>query len=306
MFWLTSSLFIVILILLIRLYLISKGVQNITHQLKEYNTLSINKKINISLSVKMLEDLAESVNECISMSNRFQNEQKQVENEFRAQVANISHDLRTPLTSIMGYVQIMKRGKIEEANWTLYLNRIETRAKNLYELIESFFTLSLIDSPDYTLELTTIDLKKLLIEVMLSWYDQLNDKGIELQFEYEDIPYIVEGEELAIKRVLSNLISNLMKHSAGKATIKLEEKATIKLSIINSANGLTAENKEKIFERFYTGYESRTSNSGNTGLGLTIVKSLMLKMNGIAGCEIKDDTIVIYCEWQRASVDLQK
>lgn len=299
MFQIILILCVIIFILLSRLYLLNRGIKDITNQLEAYNTLTNNKKIDMTLSSNALELLADAINEHITLSNRLRNEQKKAQSELRRQVANISHDLRTPLTSIMGYVQMMKKGKANKESNELYIDRIETRAKDLYELIENFFTLSFVESQEYVLELTMIDLRKEVIEVMISSYDLLHEKGIELEVDFEEIPYLIKGEKVAIKRVLLNLMANLVKHSSGNSIIRLEQGDYIRLSIISDANGFQAENKEKIFERFFTGDENRAPQKGNTGLGLAIVKSLMLKMEGLVGCDVKNGKIIIYCEWKR-------
>lgn len=299
MFQIVLILCIIIFILIFRLYLLNRGIKNITNQLKEYNTLTNNKKIDITLSNKSLELLADTINEHITISNRLRNEQKKAQSELMKQVANISHDLRTPLTSIMGYVQMIKKGKSDKKNNELYIDRIETRAKDLYELIENFFTLSFTQSQEYLLELTVVDLRKEVIEVMISNYDLLHDKGIILEADFEEIPYLVKGEKVAIKRVILNLMANLIKHSKGNSIIRLERGDHIRLSIISDANGFQAENKEKIFDRFFTGDENREYQNVNTGLGLAIVKSLMIKMDGMAGCDVYNGKLIIYCEWKR-------
>lgn len=298
MFQIVLILCIIVFALLSRLYLLNRGIKNIKNQLEVYNTLTNNKKIDITLSSKSLELLADAINEHITVSNRLRNEQKKAESELKKQVANISHDLRTPLTSIMGYVQMMKKGKLDKESNELYIDRIEDRAKDLYELIENFFTLSFVQSQEYVLELNVIDLRKEIIEVMVSSYDLLHEKGIELEFDFEEKPYLVKGEKVAIRRVLLNLMTNLAKHSSGNSIIRLEEEDYVRLSIISDANGFHYENKEKIFERFFTGDENRAPQKGNTGLGLAIVKSLMIKMEGLVGCDVENGKLIIYCEWK--------
>ncbi|MDO5519788.1 MAG: HAMP domain-containing sensor histidine kinase [bacterium] len=300
MFWIMILLCGVIIVLLIRLSTLKKGLKNITSQLEQYSRLSTRKKIDLSLSCKEMEDLAESINDYISLSNRLQNEQKTMQEELRKQFANISHDLRTPLTSIRGYVQILKRGEIEREKREWYLERIDTRSKDLYELVENFFTLSVIESPEYALTLETLNVKKLIIEIVTSFYDQFEERGIYPIFEIENNEYLVIGDKAAINRVILNLVGNLLKHVSGEVTLRLEhQEEMVQFTMINDAGALTQENKDKIFERFYTGDDSRSSSNGNTGLGLTIAKTLMLNMGGTLECEIVEDKLWVICNWRR-------
>ncbi|MDO5294732.1 MAG: HAMP domain-containing sensor histidine kinase [bacterium] len=299
MFWIIILLCGVIAVLLIRLSTLKKGLKNITGQLEEYSKLTTRKKIDLSLSCKEMEDLAESINTYISVSNRLQNEQKTMQEELRKQFANISHDLRTPLTSIRGYAQILKRGKIVDEKREWYLERIDARSKDLYELVENFFTLSLIEAPEYTLSLVPVELKNLIMDIITSFYDQFEEAGIHPIFQIEKKEYLVMGEEAAIKRVVLNLVGNLLKYATGEVIIRLEhQEEFVQFIVINDAGNLTPENKDKIFERFYTGDESRTASNQNTGLGLTIAKSLMLNMGGMLDCKIDEGKLWMICKWK--------
>lgn len=303
MAWLISLLGVSIIILILRLIFIKKEIKNITNQLNNYNEFKTKKKLDINLLDDDIESLAESINNHIEISKSDRIKQIRADEELKSLITNISHDLRTPLTSIIGYLQMLKTQNLSDEKRNNYLKIAERRSKDLQELINNFFTISIIEANQYNINLELLNLNDIVFNVITSFYDQLNSKGIEPEINIlkEDI-YIL-GDISAVKRVLENLIINVLNHSEGEVTIKLERNnENAILTIINAAKNLTENEAELIFNKFYKGDKSRNSNKDSTGLGLAIVKELMKKMNGSVSSKVNSGLIYIYCNWNIAKV----
>nr|WP_242862582.1 HAMP domain-containing sensor histidine kinase [Clostridium botulinum] len=275
-----------------------REIKNITIQLNEYNNLKSLKKIDATLFDKEIENLAYSINKHIDINIQSQIKQKRLEEEIRKNIANISHDLRTPLTSIIGYIQMIKKGNLSKEKQMEYIDIAERRAKDLQNLLSDFFEISIIELPDYYIELQNININNILCEVIASFYSSFVDKNITPKIDLPKENIMVIGNEGAIKRVLQNLIVNMIKHSKRDVYISLKkENDKAVLATINKCNNITEVDIELIFNRFYKKDNARTNKNGSTGLGLFISKSLMEKMNGEIYAEVHENLLHIFCEW---------
>lgn len=283
--------------LFVRFIFIKKEIRNITNQLNEYNDSKSRKKIVVPLYNNEIVDLACSINKHMDINIEAQIKQKKAEDELKKAIANISHDLRTPLTSIIGYLQMIKSRKISEEAKIEYIDIVERRAKSLQALLSDFFQISVIESTEYELQLETVNLNKVLCEVITSFYESFTSKGITPKIELSEENIMVEGNETAIGRVLENLLINVVKHSNNNFSVKLKrDNDMVLLSIINPADNLTDNDVKLIFNRFYKADTSRTNSNSNTGLGLSIAKSLMEKMNGLIDAELHEGQLHINCK----------
>ena len=224
-------------------------------------------------------------------------EKKKTEEELRASIANMSHDLRTPLTSIMGYLQMIRLENISENDKNEYMDIVEKRTKSLQQLISSFYDLSRIEGNEYNFQYKKVNLNNILCENIAIFYNDFINNNIEPIIEIdEDIKEII-SDEGAITRIFSNLIGNMIKHGENfvKITLKQEEDVII-TEFINKATELTEENVDKLFERFYTVDKSRSDR--NTGLGLYIAKVLVEKLGYNITATIGNENLVIKIIWK--------
>lgn len=280
-----------------RLFSIKQEVKKIGKQLQDYNNQKINKKIDIALLDQNIENLASEINYLIDLYVKEKRERIRFENELKQTIANMSHDLRTPLTSILGYIQMADSEEVTEIERKEYIFIAKKRAKRLETLLDDFFELSVIESVDYRLLSQKTNLKNLTVNVLMGFYDRFNKKKMEPTIYLPEKDLYISSDESAITRVIENLISNSLKHSDGNIMISLEEKdLRAQLIVKNDAYSLTENEVEHIFDRFYMAERSRTSK--NTGLGLSIVKSLMDKMNGTITGHLHDGQLFIVCEWE--------
>jgi signal transduction histidine kinase len=265
---------------------------------KEINN-NLNDYINIKTKSvdKDLEALVAEVNLIFDSKQKVMAEKKKTEEELRASIANMSHDLRTPLTSIMGYLQMIRLENISENDKNEYMDIVEKRTKSLQQLISSFYDLSRIEGNEYNFQYKKVNLNNILCENIAIFYNDFINNNIEPIIEIdEDIKEII-SDEGAITRIFSNLIGNMIKHGENfvKITLKQEEDVII-TEFINKATELTEENVDKLFERFYTVDKSRSDR--NTGLGLYIAKVLVEKLGYNITATIGNENLVIKIIWK--------
>ncbi|GAB3042890.1 HAMP domain-containing sensor histidine kinase [Virgibacillus ainsalahensis] len=281
----------------IRFISIKKEVKKTGGQLKNYNNQRTNKKIDMTLLDQNVEHLGIEINHLIDLHVKEKRERIRFENELKQTVANISHDLRTPLTSILGYMQMAESNEIPEDERKEYISIAKNRAKRLEKLLNDFFELSVIESADYQLKPEKFNLKNLTIDVLMRFFDRFNEKNMEPIINMPNNDVFMKTDKSAVTRVIENLISNAMKHSSGNIAIGLEEeKSAVRLIVQNDALTLTDKDVALFFDRFYVADQSRTGKS--TGLGLSIVKSFMIKMDGEVTATLKNGQLSIICEWK--------
>lgn len=287
----------IIIVLLTRLFFINKAVESMTQQLDNYNSFKTRKKIDVTLVNKRIENLAEGINKHMEISKELQLKQNNSEEELKSMISSISHDLRTPLTSIQGYLQMLRKDNLSEEKGKRYIEIADKRSKDLQELLNQFFMLSVVEDPKYKGKLETIDLKEVLVETLTSFYEEFTDKGIEPDIEICSEAINIVGDYIGSKRVLENLMINIARHSKGNVKItlvKYKEKA--ELRIIDKIQDKDEIDADNLFNKFYKADKARKVNS--TGLGLSIVKELMGKMNGNVEADIVHNSLCITCRWE--------
>nr|WP_212119810.1 HAMP domain-containing sensor histidine kinase [Niallia circulans] len=291
--------FIIAVLLLTRLFALKKEVKKISKQLEKYNDRKTNKKIEMALFDKNMEKLGLEINKLIDLYVAENRKRIRYENEQKQAIANMSHDLRTPLTSILGYIQMAEEEDVTADERKELLSIANKRAKRLETLLKDFFELSIIESTDHHLKSEQINLRNLTIDVLISFYDRFQERNMEPTIHIPEKDVFIIADESAVTRVIENLLSNAIVHSDGNIIISLEEQAsTVKLSVRNDAYSLTDEDARLMFDRFYKADRSRSGKS--TGLGLSIVKSFMEKMSGEVTGHLNEGQLIIICEWKAA------
>lgn len=292
MLYITTLCIIIVLLLFTRLFFVKKEIQSMTNQLKQKN-----RKINLSFFDKDIEKLAKEINEQIDLTNTTSAEKKRTENELKQAIANISHDIRTPMTSILGYVQFLELEEITSKERAGYTAIVKNGALRLKALLEDFFELSIVESTEYPLRIERVTLNNLVLEVLVGFYEEFHQKGLEpiVQILEQDIQ--ITADVSAVKRVIENLLINTIRHSQGNVILCLEQHdKLVQLTISNPAPLLQEIDVAHLFDRFYKVDQTRTGKG--TGLGLSIAKSLMMKMNGSLTGELKEGQLVMTCAWK--------
>lgn len=274
----------------IRLFQIKRQLHHMTVQLDERTGGKTEKKITVSLIDGNLNELAAAMNRSLKMQKELRTEVWRKDRQLKESIANLSHDLRTPLTSILGYLQLFRAPDCSAEKREDYLRIIDDKAHVLKALINSLYELSVLDIRHLKKE--ELDLNLLLSDVLAGQYELFHKSGITLTVKLPDFPVRISGDRVACTRILQNLLNNTIRYAQKSAEILLEERESCAfLSICNSAPDLTQEDAEHLFDRFYTADKSRAG--GGTGLGLSIVKSLLLQMGGTIEASFRDQILCL-------------
>lgn len=255
------------IILMFSLFSWKRQICEITKQISE------NRKLRISLSNKHIEKLAGIINEKNYLERRAKLQILQEKEQLKQSIANISHDLRTPLTSIQGYLVLLKscQNKEEQEH---YFSIIQAKADYLTELLQIFYDLSLIDSEDYILEVEKLDINRIVTDCLIDKYSEL--KKLTPTVKTENAPVWITGNTVACKRIIENLITNAIRYSNDYVEIVIDANGIF--TVKNTTSELKNIDINMLFQKFYTVDASRSN--GNTGLGLYIVKELLNKIDG--------------------------
>lgn len=195
--------------------------------------------------------------------------------------ANVSHELKTPLQSILGYAEIMKNGLVKDEDKQRFLERIHAEAGNMIELIQNIMELSRLDENKTLDEFEDVDLLKLAQSVTLRLKHKAQTKGVTLNVNGSSA--CVCGVQSILSEVLYNLVDNSIKYNKdnGRVDVKVQDGSEeVTVSVIDTGIGIGAADRERVFERFYRADKSHSKEIGGTGLGLSIVKHGVLFHKG--------------------------
>lgn len=275
----------VILGLLAKLFVMRKAAKEIERELSERLTTDTNTLISISSRDRYMKRLATSINSQLKKLRHDRQCFQQGDLELKKAVTNISHDLRTPLTAISGYLDLLDR---EEKSDTVnrYIWIIRNRIEALKQLTEELFRYSVISSTPET-SMQRMDLCRVLEESLLSFYGTMQQKGIIPQIQMPEKKVERELDPSAMNRIFSNILSNALKYSDGDLRVTMDESGVITFS--NSANSLDPVTVGRLFDRFYTVETAHNS----TGLGLSIAKLLTERMGGTIRANYQDGNLNI-------------
>ena len=211
-------------------------------------------------------------------------ELQRLETVRRDFVANVSHEIKTPLTSIKGYVETLLGGAINDPDNRLrFLEKIERNSERLTNLVQDLLSLARIEATEDTLKLTAIDWTEVVTSVIARNEDVLHQKNIRVKVELPSVPLRALGDREAMTQVLDNLLTNAVKYTAdgGRITVAVASRGIwSKLEVADTGIGIPPEHLHRIFERFYRVDKARSRELGGTGLGLSIVKHLVSAMGG--------------------------
>ncbi|MCI2778893.1 sensor histidine kinase [Clostridium perfringens] len=290
----------ILIVLLIIFILKTKEINRLTLELKKLNREGKIEKLRLSLPNKNIENLVVEINTLIDDKRKMENIYKEKDMELREAIANMSHDLRTPLTSIMGYVYLLNDDKLNKEERKEYLKIIEKRSLVLNDLITNFYGLSRIQADQYEIKFEPVNLELVLGEIIAAFYETLDYKFGEPEINIEEGLGPVLGDKQALNRIFTNLIENIIKHGEGEVKISLKKKNKyIVMEFSNKAEDLESKDVNRIFEKFFTKDRMRTGQ--NTGLGLAIVKLLVEKQGQKIEAKKVGNRLIINIIWSLES-----
>lgn len=278
-------LLLIIFVLAAKVCFLRKSAQEISEAFRDRLTADTNTLIDISTRDPCMRKLTADINTQLRLLRKERHRFQQGDLELKEAVTNISHDLRTPLTAISGYLDLLER---EEKSETVqrYLSQIQNRTEVLKNLTEELFRYSVVTS-SHDLKPERIDVVRALEESLLAFYALMQEKGIQPDIELPDEHVYRELDAGAVNRVFSNIISNALKYSDGDLAVVMDKYGSI--SFANTAQNLNAVAVGRLFDRFYTVEVSRNS----TGLGLSIAKVLTERMGGSIEASYNDGKLNI-------------
>ena len=279
---------VLIAALILKIHLLRKSAAEISRAFEDRLSQDTNTLIDISSRDRCMRSLADDINRQLRLLRQERQRCQQGDAELKAAVTNISHDLRTPLTAICGYLELLQREDCsDEAR--RYLDIIRGRADSMRELTEELFRYSVIVSEEKEPALEALSLNAALEESIASAYASLSAAGISPCIHICEEKVIRQLDKGLLSRILGNILSNAAKYSDGDLDISLENNGEIRFR--NSASRLDKLQTEKLFDRFYTVEAARRS----TGLGLSIARDLTERMGGkiSAGHENGSLTVIL-------------
>lgn len=289
------ALYIIIVLLLGFIVFLINEINSIKEQLKYINNEErTNNRIRVSIQAFKIDSLAEEINKLINKHTGKEKELEYEKNKIKTQITSISHDLRTPLTSIKGYLDLIEKTEDKE-EFKSYLEILNKKTLRLEKLVKDFYEISLLDDTNYVLELEPTMAGTILEDVLMEYYKDIEDNGIKLEIDLEDDKEVLLNQN-ALSRVYSNLLSNIKKHGIDKAEIFHGiRNGVLVTSFKNKIKDSNLVDENKLFEKFYTGEKSR--HEENSGIGMYSSKILAEKMGMKITGQIKDAYLIINIEY---------
>ena len=250
--------------------------------------LTQNQMLHMPLPEKHMKELLCSLNSLLEEIQKERKRYETQEKEFRKQIENISHDLRTPLTVILGYIKLYKNAHAEQIandpDLTEMIITLESKSETMKNLVTQFYDYSRINAGDYKLQLNTVDVAKMLRESLMGNYQVLEHSDLKVDVMIPEHPVWVLGSESALERIFVNLLQNVSRYADTFFQIKIrEDNDSAYISFINDTSLLSDEDLPHLFERFYM--QDGARNQNGTGLGLTVAQSLAKEMGGVLSVE---------------------
>ena len=282
-FLLTIIILVLFLIVLYQRFIFKRGIQaeikRIDHKLEEISETDSDEKIMIFTDDPVLMGLGGQINRLLIERQKIKASFKRKEISSKKMLANISHDIKTPLTVISGYLEILRLNDPDDE----MLKKVEAKTKQVMDLIDQFFTLAKIESGDTDIELCKIDINEVCRENVLEFYDILMQKEFEVDLYIPETPIFVQGDKDALQRILYNLLSNVIRYGIdGKylGVILRQDKNSVYIDVVDKGKGIGQEFISNVFDRAYTMEDSRNKEIQGNGLGLTIAKNLAERLGG--------------------------
>lgn len=290
---------LIVVYLFIHLILLKKSIKDLKNDfISIKDSKEVERYLTFNFPDKNLEELAMEINDYIDSYFKNNYQLKNTIREVRGEITNISHDLRTPLTSILGYLELLNEEELTSEQKEI-ISVVKRRSLGLKDLIEQLYEYTRLENKEYNIKIEKIDLYKVLQEHILEFYMEFEKKNIDfkLSMPKEAKPIWINGDIKCIKRILTNLTNNALKYTNGEAEVNLKVKGnTASFTYITTRGSLTDYDIKHIFDRFYKKDLSR-SVSNSSGLGLTITRIFTERMGGDIYAHGDDEYLYIVCSF---------
>ncbi len=282
---LCAALAAAVLLLIWKIALMRRAAEEIRRGLDERLEMDTNTLLSVSSQDKAMRLLAAGLNRQLRLLRQQRQRYQQGDQALKEAVAGMSHDLRTPLTAICGYLDLLE-GEGLGGDAARYLALIRSRTDHLRELTEEFFQYAVSISGKAP-EMDEVRLDRALEESLAAWYAVLSARGIAPEVSLPDAPVVRRLDAAALSRVLGNILSNAVKYSAGDLAVSLDSAGTLTFS--NSAPGMTQVLAQQLFDRYFTLETGRHA----AGLGLSIARQLTEQLGGTISAQCQDGRLTV-------------
>ncbi|WP_058308998.1 sensor histidine kinase [Gracilibacillus massiliensis] len=261
--------------------------ENLRYLSEKITTIQANhssERILLRTDDMQLRELLVEINRLLDYHQSYIADNYRIKMSMNRMLSNISHDLKTPLTVILGYIETIQHDKHDSSQERdALLEKVHGKVIELASLINKFFDLAKLESGDWKLAMDQIHINETCRKVMIGYYDILTSKGFEVILEIPKEPFYIKADLSSLERVLNNLLSNAIKYGKDGKEIGLalyQKDNSVCIDIWDSGKGIHPTEYHQIFERLYRAGDARNSSVEGSGLGLTIAKRLVDQMNG--------------------------
>lgn len=285
---------IAVIILLCYIFFMKRELGRVEKNIRLIKNSNSNHLVHSEITIKELDRLIGEINLVISETKEAEIDYKNKSEQLKKMITNISHDLRTPLTSALGYIDIMLTSSEMNDEQRKDLEIVKERLERLEELINSFFEFSKVESSNAAVEMDKLNLIGVLEESIAHYFDDFSRDNREIIFDAPAQRQMIMSNREMLLRIFDNIIGNAYKHSTGSLEITVKKEENLKIVFTNN---LICSNldMDHIFDEFYTYDISRQK--GNTGLGLAIVKQFVMRLSGNVYAKREKDDLSIVVEF---------
>ena len=283
-FFLSACIVVLICIVLYQQLAFRTGTQiklkKISQKLEEIQDTDSDENVMVFTDNKVLMDLVAQINRLLENQRKVKVDYRRSEISSKKMLSNISHDIKTPMTVILGYLEIMRLNSSGENEMLL---KVEQKAQRVMELINQFFTLAKLEAGDTEIEISKIDVCEACRENVLDFYELLTQKEFQVQVDIPEEAVFVRGNKDALQRILFNLISNVVRYGSDGKYIGMflrSDEKYIYIDVVDKGKGIERGFAQNVFERLFTMEDSRNREIQGNGLGLTIAQNLAHQLGG--------------------------
>lgn len=279
------AVFVVILILVIIYQRIAFGrgaqakLKQINGKIEEILETDSDEKVMVFTGNPVLKELGAQINRLLNERQKIRADVRREEIASKRMLSNISHDMKTPLTVILGYLEIMRLDRKDDE----MLQKAEEKAKQIMDMVNEFFTLAKIEAGDTDITLRRLNICEVCRENVLEFYEMLLKEDFEVEISIPEAAVYVQGDREALQRILYNLLSNVIRYgSDGKylGVFLRQDENSVYIDVVDKGKGIAKEFAANVFDRLYTVEDSRNREIQGNGLGLTIAKNLAGSLGG--------------------------
>lgn len=292
-------LFIIVILTAVALMILAGRViryrSQIKHMKEELSMLrqeDTNYRLSSYCRIGETEEIIRLFNEILEKYRRETAELKRENRTYRESITSISHDIRTPLTSAKGYLQMLSGEDVPKEKQQEYRKTVENRVDDVTGMLNQLFEYARVEAGELEFTLERINMTNLFADTISMFYEDFLKKDCEPEIEISEAPCYVKADRQALRRVMENLIKNALVHGTGDYRFSLKKQGDkVRLAVSNRTDSIEPKDMERIFERFYTTDTSRTRKT--TGLGLAIVKQFVTRMEGEVQAALTDGIFTV-------------